>query len=343
MGKLTSNKPLRLLAGIALAVIASVTPALNASATGTTTLTFKFNQAGQLADQFDSYIASGTVDQSADGGIGNSGAISTHNADASGVETTKAAFSLGPVGSTYTFSAFLKSEGNNGYSGFGFTASRPNADTTANTFPFRPNDGLGISVHGGGFVFQNETNNFYGDWNRDNSGITTISQANISDLLNEGSPDHWYHVIYVITRTSDTEFSTKVEVWTSHSNGQLLELAPSASFSMENQAAPALLAAPELYAYFNFSGYRVTYFDGFQVTVANGPVITGAPAGSVTDGPASLPTETTTSTPTPHPTTTPLASTGTNDYQVQLLVVASLVALWLGIATISARRRTEQK
>lgn len=249
-----------------------------------TSISYDFDSAGDLTNGFNSYVNSGTISQSLTGGISNTGAIYAPSS-ANAVFTSKASYSLGQVGSSYTFTSFLKSVGNSGYSGMGFTTLTPSSANASGT-PYRPTDALGISVHGGGFVFHNGATNFSGQWNSNNSGgITNIQLASISDLLNSGSSDQWYKIILTITRDSSTTFDMHVEVWPSTSAGVLLNQQASAIFELNNQTNSALTSAPALYSYINFSGYRVTHFDNYQVSLAGGSSViqAGEPVVLTTD------------------------------------------------------------
>lgn len=254
------------------------------AAFASTSISYDFNSVGDLSSGFNSYVSSGQIDQSVTGGISDSGAINAPSS-ANAVYASKASYSLGPVGSSYTFTSFLKSVGNNGYSGMGFTTLTPSA-ANASGNPYRPTDALGISVHGGGFVFHNGANNFSGSWASNNAGgITNVQLAGISDLLNNGSSDDWYKVILTISRDTSSTFDMHVEIWPSNSTGVLLNQQASAIFELNNQTNSALTTAPALYSYINFSGYRVTHFDNYQVSLAGGSSViqAGTPVVLTTD------------------------------------------------------------
>lgn len=274
----------RLLTALSASVITIVLMLIPGAAFASTSISYDFDSAGDLASGFNSYVSSGTISQSLTGGISNSGAINAPSS-ANAVFASKASYSLGPVGSSYTFTSFLKSVGNSGYSGMGFTTLAPGS-ANASGVPYRPTDALGISVHGGGFVFHNGATNFSGQWNSNNAGgITNIQLASISDLLNSGSSDQWYKIILTITRDSSTTFDMHVEVWPSTSAGALLNQQASAIFELNNQTNSALTTAPALYSYINFSGYRVTHFDNYQVSLTGGSSViqAGAPVVLTTD------------------------------------------------------------
>jgi hypothetical protein len=272
------------------------------NAHASTSLSFDFNSSTELASSFNSYVSSGPVAWSSSGGISDSGSISAPGTN-SAVYATKSAFSIGPVGSTYVFTAYMKSIGNSGYSGMGFTAQVPSS-SNASGYPYRPVDALGISVHGGGFVFHDGANNISGNWGGGGSdgAITITHPATAGDLLNSGSPDSWYKVVFTAVRDSSSTFDSKVEVWPVDSAGTLLAAPASAIFELNNRSATALINAPKIYAYFNLSGDRVYNFDNFSVSLSGGASVIeeGAPVvltdaavncaaglgmdGSITDG-----------------------------------------------------------
>ena len=329
MVNIKSSKFVRSVAAISIATLAILTPATAAMAAGGATLSFDFDTPNQL-DDFDIYVSNGQVDQSADGGLNNSGAISTHDNDAYAVLQPKAYYTLGPVGSSYSFAAYMKSVGNGGYSGFGFTTTQPSADTDNDDVgPFRPIDALGVSVHGGGFVFHNGNTDTNGQWaGASGTDLRQITAANIDDLLNSGSPDQWYKIIFKITRTSSTKFTSHVEVWSANSDGTLIRPNQAdAIYEIRNQVNSTITNSTRLYSYINFSGYRVTYFDGFANTVGGGATIENAPTGSVT-GDNSGDT---------------LSNTGIDDIQQGALYTSALSALWLGFALLRTRKRLVQK
>ena len=272
-----SNLWRRLKALIVSSVVAGATLVATASFSSQS-VSYDFNTAGELSSEFDSYVGSGTAVQSSTGGIGNSGAISTNGGSANAVFASKDSYSLGAEGSVYTFTSFLQSVGNSGYSGMGFTSLTPSA-ANASGSPFRPTDALGISVHGGGFVFHNGGTNYGGSWGSDNSGITTIKKSTINDLLNNGSPSDWYFAKLVITRIAGDEFKMRIEIWSANADGSLIRSSEAdAIFEISNLENNTILTAPAIKSYVNFSGLRVYYFDNFEVTLVGSTVIQeGAP------------------------------------------------------------------
>jgi hypothetical protein len=266
-------------AAVVMALLALVVSPLVSSETSpaeaSLSVSYDFNTDGIVTSDFN--LTGSGVSQTSSGGIANSGAILAPSS-ANAVYASKSSYSLGPVGSTYVFETFLESIGNSGYSGVGFTASSP--AVTAGGSVYRPSDAIGISVHGGGYVFHNGATDVFGNWGSDTAGITTVKRSAIGDLLNNGSPDRWYKVVFKIVRDSLTTFDTRVEIWPSNSSGVLLRPAEAdAIFEWNDISNPALLNAPAIYSYFNFSGYRVRHFDNFSVNLSGGATVvqSGAP------------------------------------------------------------------
>lgn len=259
-----------------ITLIFVIFPFLVSASTAAGSVSYDFNTAGDLVGKFNSYVTAPTssVSQSATGGIGGTGAINAPG-NANAVFASKDSYTISN-GSTYTFTSFLQSIGNSGYSGMGFTSLLPGS-ANVRSFPvFRPSDAIGVSVHGGGFEFHNGATNTSGSWNADNAGITTITKSSLPDLLNSGSVSDWYKVVLKISITSATTFDMRVEIWPSDSSGTLLNTsAADAIFELPNQSS-TLLSEPSISSYVNFSGDRVRYFDNYSVDLTGGAaVVTG--------------------------------------------------------------------
>ncbi|TLF47134.1 T9SS type B sorting domain-containing protein [Maribacter aurantiacus] len=243
--------------------------ALNAQ----TTVTYNFNTAGQLNTVFnESGPDVANVSESTSGGIGNSGSITVGSVSTNAIFTTKDGYSLGPVGSRYTFESFVKSVYNSGYSGLGFAPASP---APGSAHPYRPNDALGISVHGGGFVFHNGTTDYSGSWGSGSSGsITAVKSSGINDLLNNGSPDDWYRVVFTIERSSITAYDLRVEIWSANQDGSLIRPTEAdAIFELNGMANTSITSASAIYSYFSFSGQRVSHFDNYSIQLEGGGTV----------------------------------------------------------------------
>ena len=267
---------LAVFAALSALVLSPLVSTDTSPASASLSVSYDFNTADSLLADFN-MVGTG-VSQSATGGINDSGAIlAPGSADA--VFSSKSSYSLGPVGSTYVFETFLQSVGNSGYSGVGFTAASP-ANASSAGGVYRPSDAIGISVHGGGYVFHNGGTDVFGNWGSNTAGITTIKASSIGDLLNSGSPEKWYKIVFVIVRDSLTTFDTRVEVWSASSTGALLRPEEAdAIFEWQNITNNALVGAPAIYSYINFSGDRVRHFDNFSVNLSGGATVVenGAP------------------------------------------------------------------
>ena len=257
---------------VAMFVVLAVAISLPQTAQGSTSTLYDFDTPGQLTEVFNS-AGSGVanISEVTTGGIGNSGAITAPSSDTDAVFSTKEGYSLGPVGSTYTFTSYIKSVYNSGYSGLGFTGSSPATD--ANGTPFRPSDAIGISVHGGGFIVHNGTSDYSGDWEGlDNDGtITTVKAATMFDLLNHGSPDDWYKIVFSIERATETTFDVRIEVWPVNADGSVIDPSEASSIMEVNGITnSAIQSAPLIYSFFSFSGQRVSHFDNYGVNLSGG-------------------------------------------------------------------------
>ncbi|MGE0932438.1 beta strand repeat-containing protein, partial [Peijinzhouia sedimentorum] len=242
-----------------------------------TSTLYDFNTTGQLTGVFNSSGPGvANVVESATGGIGNSGSITVPETSTDAIFATKDGYSLGPVGSTYRFESFIKSVYNSGYSGLGFTPASPATGSTV--IAYRPDNSLGISVHGGGFIFHNGATNYAGSWSNGTIGsITAVKSSAISDLLNSGSDVDWYRIIFVITRSSSTEYDLRVEVWPANDDGTLIRPAEAdAIFEVNGVTNSAITAAPVIYSYFSFSGQRVSHFDNYGIELSGGATVVTA-------------------------------------------------------------------
>lgn len=272
-----------------LALVAFTATTAEAARLKVSTLTFDFNTPGALATDFSTYIQSGTLVQSATDGLAGSGSISPDQVNQTNATVQpNANYSMGPIGSKYTFSGFMKSQGSSGYSGFGFTALDNTAANVDDSIAgvFRPLDAFGVSVHGGGWELHNGADNYEGNWAGSGGTATDVKTFSGGDLIGNASvsPDNWYKIVFVLNKTAATKFSVRFEVWAANADGTLRSNEADAIFEKADLSNPGISAATELSSYINFSGYRMTQFDNFQTTVV-GAKISGAPAGSVTEEP----------------------------------------------------------
>ena len=261
-----------------------------------TSVSYDFDTEANLDDNFDRHVNSGTVQWSATGGINNTGAINAP-ASADAVFTSKAGYSLAGVGSSYTFESFIESVGNSGYSGMGFTSKVASAANAVNSGAYRMNDALGVSVHGGGFIFHNGNTNTYGNWNGSYTGgnnlFTVTASSNPDGALVEGVQGNglallnghrytdnggeitskWYKLVLQISVVDTDRFNMRVEAYRARSNGTLVQESPDAVYELRNIENETISSAPTIRSYISFSGDRVRYFDNFQINLLGGSTV----------------------------------------------------------------------
>ncbi len=275
------HRPLGGIISVLLVAVSLTISGPSPSAQAAESISFDFNTAGDLAADFNSFIAAGTISQSATGGIGNSGAIQVdHTQTANAVFATKDGYSLGPVDSTYTFSAQMRSRANGGYSGMGFTSLIPGVGKSSGV-PYRPTDALGISVHGGGYVFHNGASDVSGNWSSTYTGASNLyterTSFGITTACDDSTQDScWYKVVFKISRTTSTAFTARVELYDSSQSGTLDPTTAISIIELRNQTNSTLTNAAQIYSYINFSGVRMQYFDDFQVDLAGGASVISA-------------------------------------------------------------------
>ena len=270
--------------------------------------TYSFNSPNELSEQFDAHSSQPSdrakVTQSADRGIGGTGSVFVQDAGSENtfaVYKAKDGYSLGPVGSTYTFETFFKSFGLNGWSGMGFTTQGQTmtlVQLQGMTGAGLPNDAIGVSVAGSEFRFHTggSSHQQY-NWNaidatipsscdqpihRDRLPMTTpsvISSARVACA----SVDGWYKMILEIERTAELTFMLTVKLWDSNSAGVLRPTTtPEAnrstplaqrSITITLASNSPFITSPQMFSYFNFSGQRFESFDGYGVTLSGGATV----------------------------------------------------------------------
>ncbi|QEK52827.1 hypothetical protein FYC62_15010 [Pedobacter aquae] len=223
---------------------------------------YDFNTTGDLEKYFQKSGTTTGVTQTTGTGLNASGSINVTQG-INEIFTTKQGYSNGGIGAIYTFSTYFKSEGVNGYGGVGFT----NAPGRTRGIYANLDIGLGISVHGGGFVWHNNTTSIDGIWTA--GGVVN---STIADLLGAGSPDKWFKVILMITAKANSVFDLRVEVYPAYATGALISNSPAAvqttTFTNTNLANTSIL-----HSYFGFAGNRITNFDDYSMSLQGSSVI----------------------------------------------------------------------
>ncbi len=235
-----------------------------------TSASYDFNSTSQLSEYFFDNDNPATVTAASTGGLSNSGSIAVTATSTNAIFVTKQGYANGGDGAVYTLRSFVKSIYNGGYSGMGFTS---NSGSTHSRYA-APATGIGISVHGGGYVFNNDSSTISGSWDSAN-----VKPSSISDLLNSGSPtDSWYLVELEITDLSGDNFKLRVSVWSANADGTLIRSAEDA-IDERTFSNATMAAAPIIHSYFAFGGQRVSNFDNYSINLTGSSIVEdGAPS-----------------------------------------------------------------
>ncbi len=225
------------------------------------TKVFDFNTTNQLLTEFTQGGGSKLIIQNNKEGIGGSGTVKVLG-ETNEVFTSKQGYSITGKGAHYEFKTYFKSEYNSGYGGFGFTTN-PNA---THHFYAAPKDGLGISLHGGGYIFNSGLTSESGNWTNEN-------------VLNSASPDKWYFAVLSIDLLGNSYFDMTVNIYPSNEDGTLLDPnnpVETKTYKVQNKA---MANSKIIYAYFAFGGHRITNFDNYIIHLKGGAtsIETGAP------------------------------------------------------------------
>lgn len=266
------RKITRIVATLIASITIVVAPLVATAAFASTSLTYNFDSSGELSTGFNSYVGAGSIIQVNTGGLSNTGAVNVPTGSA-GVFTTKTSYSMGPVGSTYVFASYMFIDGSNGYGGMGFTSapSPTVSNTSSSSGPLVPVDALGISVHGGGFIFHNGATDYTGLWSSASNGGSVISDhaSNTVQLL-DSNPAKWWKVLFTVVRQGATTFDMQVEVRPTDVAGVVIPNSDYAIMSVNGVTSSVLANAPSINTYFNFSMDRVRYFDNYSVNLQGG-------------------------------------------------------------------------
>lgn len=345
---------------------------------------YDFESTGQLINNFDSINANlngATVTQSTIGGLSNSGSIKITSDNmatcddgvnicpkmANEIYTSKSAYQIGPVGSTYTSSTYVKVDPRNGRFSIGFTSDKAANSNPINTILrsssyYRPTNALGVTADSGSFYLHNgplsaDIRGWYDGWLDlpNNISINPVSpsapvndllffkQSSNGSLLNSGSPDYWYFIKFSLTRNSATTFNSRLEVWPSDAAGNLiLRDLNNANLGLEieqyNINASTLITAGELYAYFSFAGSYISALDEYKVDLTGWEIPTSeSPTPTAQTPVAANPVVASASVTT----TQTLAATGSSSSTWGLGLLAGLITV-LGVASLRTSLRSRE-
>lgn len=190
---------------------------------------------------------------SADGGIGDSGAIDVP-LGSNEIWTTKQGYSVGGVGDKYTFSAYFKIQENSGYGGLGFSNTSVNNDPD---YAGHPPIGIGMSFHGGGGSFVNNQNYFDVDWPPD---------------LELGN---WYKMILTVEALGESTYDLNFQIWYSDADGNLSGMKTEHDQQVVNTT---LGQSSTIHGYFSAAGSRMEKIDDFLIELEGATFVEeGAP------------------------------------------------------------------
>lgn len=273
-----------------------------------TSRSYSFDTANELTGQFISTGVTTRVSQQLTGGIANSGAVIIANADSvntNAVFKAKDGYSLGPVGSKYTFDGYFKSKGLNGWGGMGFTTQDTVVTTGTPEGITRPNDAIGISIAGGGFRFHwpNQIGEDLTAWSgtvptgqiasscanpvhRDQTTTVVGSWWTYPESIACASVDGWYKLTLDIERTGNREFKLRARLFASNADGILRDEIPGTADVIDPLADrwvaftvpdnSPFITQPQMFSYFNLSGQRFEKFDGYGVSLSGGATVVTA-------------------------------------------------------------------
>ena len=188
-------------------------------------------------------------------GLGNSACINVL-ANSYDIWTTKAGYSVSGAGDVYVLSAYFKNRGNSGYGALGFSTTVAN---TVNTHG-APLKGLGMSFHGGGGMFEN------------NTAETAVSWANGG--MSIGPNSTWYKMILTVTAKGSNTYDLNFQIWNSDTNGVI-------GTKLDEKVLNGVVntdigGASILHVYFAAAGDRMEKIDNFAISLSGGATIIDA-------------------------------------------------------------------
>ncbi len=207
-----------------------------------TTTTINFGDASVLTGQFTGTGSS--LSFSSSGGLGGGGGVTIASGN-SGIQTFNS--TIANSGS-YVVSAYMfNGTGNSGYGGLGFATASSN--TLAGSAPWSPANSIGVTFHGGG-----------GDFTNNSSSASSLTwPPGISD-------DTWYKYTLTVTAKASNTFDLSLLIQTSDANGFIT--GTYASKSVTDVVNSSVGAATQLQPYFLYQGTRFTAVDNFSVTAS---------------------------------------------------------------------------
>lgn len=271
------GKKVQFVGALSVAAALMLAPAGVAQA-ATISVTADFNAGAELAEQFTVFRQSGTLTQTLDNGILDSGAIYSEADSTYGIAVTKQAFDISGVGQAVTLSAYVHSFGGFGYFTLGITSFAEVDTHTAPSSILRPADAAGYAVHGGGLLSLAEDEEVETNWDSDDAtNFDVVHVAPMDNMLGAASSDQWYKIVVMVTRVSDVAVDLNVAAWPAHADGTMVDGAtePMAEFHRA-PSAPTVANAGQVYGFLGYSGSRFDFTDNVVIT---GDAVAGAADG----------------------------------------------------------------
>ncbi len=244
-----------------------------------TTSTYEFNTSTELSNNFyddgdQSYSETLPRFQST-GGLNNSGYIKVNNdsnsEDVDEVFISKQGYSNGGVGSIYKFSIFFKSDGV-GYGGLGFQI--PESDESLNTtaqgeYARSTGKVLGISFHGGGYLWHNGANNYPFNWDPVGGVSGYLTRYHDQDENGVIWPsEEWLYGELTIENISTNNFKLTFTSYKSNEDSTIYSANTSQTITYNNSD---FQDADILHSYFAVGGSRISHIDRYKIELSNGP------------------------------------------------------------------------
>lgn len=251
------NKLLKIVFSLIICVIFIATFSINSVLAANVSNLVNFNNTSDLENLFNPSTGH-TFTNIGASGISNSGSINVPEGSGD-IWTTKQGYSVSGTGDKYTFSAFFKNKGSNGYGGLGYS----NVDTNETVEIDLPNwafntiapaKGIGVIFHGGGGYFVNNA---------------SVSQTldwyeSIGDLI----VGNWYKMIFVVTAKGSNTYDLDLQIWNSDVDGNV---GTQFTHQTQNDVVNADMgSASTIHGYFSADANRMEKIDNFVIQLEGG-------------------------------------------------------------------------
>lgn len=220
---------------------------LGLAATSGATVLSNLNTSSQLTSDFNAGYSQSPWSHATSGGLGDSGCATVANDFGDVTMTSKTGYAT-QVGGTYTIGAYFYNVYNSGYGALGFSSL-----SNGNPISFgNPDNGIGISVHGGGgehVSMIGSTNGQSATWGN-------------GDLAS----DAWFYAQTTLTFTAVDAYSLTTNIWNSDASGALGSLRATDTVTGTLDSSYTLNASymSTIYPYIGTAGSRFTKVDNIS-------------------------------------------------------------------------------